>query len=202
MPGRAHTALESGAAGRPSGAFQPRGSHVTFACSCPPGVLPGLACPLPALNGHRLPIPIGQISIWSLEPAGPSWLLSASPLFPIQTPSSLSCFIVRVMVSQSLGIRIGVIMSETGRPREKALVTIFTNPPSLPMRKWAGGKRSPGPRPGPGPQRLSELREGDALQFLLLHGSLDRLNDVLGLQHAHVPGRLDEEGRGRLESDQ
>lgn len=57
------------------------------------------------------------------------------------------------------------------------------------MRKWASGGRQPDPRP----RWLSELGEGDVLQFLLLHCSLDRLNDVLGLQHAHIPGGLDEE---------
>ena len=46
----------------------------------------------------------------------------------------------------------------------------------------------------PGPWGLSELGEVHALQVLLLQCSLDRLNDVLGLQHAHVPGGLDEEG--------
>lgn len=45
-----------------------------------------------------------------------------------------------------------------------------------------------------GARRLSEFGEGDVLQFLLLHCSLDRLNDVLRLQHAHVPGGLDKEG--------
>lgn len=47
--------------------------------------------------------------------------------------------------------------------------------------------------PGQGLTRggVSELGESDALQVLLLHCSLDRLNNVLGLQHAHIPGRLD-----------
>lgn len=39
-------------------------------------------------------------------------------------------------------------------------------------------------------QGLSEFGEGDAFQFLVLSHGLDRLGDVLGLQHAHVPGRL------------
>lgn len=46
----------------------------------------------------------------------------------------------------------------------------------------------------PGARRLSEFGEGDILQFLLLHCSLDTFNDVLCLQHAHVPGSLDKEG--------
>ena len=54
----------------------------------------------------------------------------------------------------------------------------------------------PGPGPRPEPRGLSELGEGDGLQFLLLHGGLDRLNDVLGLQHAHVPGFLDKTRSG------
>lgn len=54
-----------------------------------------------------------------------------------------------------------------------------------------GGRR---PDPGPRTRELSELGEGDVLQFLLLHHDLDGLNDVLGLQHAHIPGSLGKEG--------
>lgn len=63
-----------------------------------------------------------------------------------------------------------------------------------------------GGRGGNGPVLALQFGVGDGLRALLLHGGLHRLEDVVRLQHAHVPGSLgggmgaswdgDEEGRG------
>lgn len=64
----------------------------------------------------------------------------------------------------------------------------------LPIDKETGGRwcnfDSGDPGPGTGNLELSQLGEGHALHVLLLHRCLDRFDDILGLQHAHVPGSL------------
>ena len=51
-----------------------------------------------------------------------------------------------------------------------------------------------GGRGGNGPVLALQFGVGDGLRALLLHGGLHRLEDVVRLQHAHVPGSL---GGGR-----